>query len=497
MDGINDNRHYSYTQAIRFLIISIFTVFVLSCSDGDPQVQLVTYAVTTEVVGGNGTLSPTQTSVDHGSSASFTIIPNDPDLYEVDIVTGCGGTLVGNTYTTNAITDTCTVDATFRYRSFTINAVAVGNGSISPSTQFISPITSATFTVTPDFGFVLESVTGCGGTYDDTTFNYSVLSGSTNCTVTATFVHPVPDLDTPLSLIIPDVNTATRFLYLGTHTITRINDTEPLREILVLSSADGDLTDQTLYDREQNEFNFDGLYEVTNGAESYYFRFSQQGFITYTQFSYVIWERDIKPPPGTYDFYVVNKGILQQGLKTFSTIGDSITWHSLGGHFRGLLDRVLPEYIYTGSRTDIFGYGHEGEGGNNTRQVINRLPYIENADIFFLLIGTNDRFEEIETVNNIISITYNLLSKSSSSIVYLSTLLPRTYEPTIDQRNIRINQEIRDFVSSEMSERVKLIELEHNFRDIEEWDNLLRDGLHPNLDGYKEIVRIISSEISM
>ena len=178
-----------------------------------------------------------------------------------------------------------------------------------------------------------------------------------------------------------------------------------------------------------------------------------------------------------------------------STIGDSIIWYGAGGHFRGLLDRALPEFIYTGSRTDNHGYGHEGEGGDSTRDVIDRLPYIESADNYFLLIGTNDRFDESETINNIVTIVSSLLSRDSDSTVFLSTILPRMRDLDIDLRNIRINQEIRSFVDSYGSTRLKLVELENKFRVIDGWESLLQDGIHPNLDGYKAIVRIVSDEI--
>jgi hypothetical protein len=74
--------------------------------------NIQTYTVSTSVLSGIGTISPQSPTVNHGSQTVFTI---EPDLlYIVDGVGGtCGGQLAGNTYTTNAITADCTVEATF------------------------------------------------------------------------------------------------------------------------------------------------------------------------------------------------------------------------------------------------------------------------------------------------------------------------------------------------------------------------------------------------
>ncbi|WP_226864701.1 FG-GAP repeat protein [Microbulbifer taiwanensis] len=65
--------------------------------------------------GAGGNISPTSTTINHGDTANFTVTP-DAD-YEIDEVSGCGGTLSGNSYTTGPITAACTVAASFSLRS--------------------------------------------------------------------------------------------------------------------------------------------------------------------------------------------------------------------------------------------------------------------------------------------------------------------------------------------------------------------------------------------
>ena len=68
------------------------------------------YAVTA-TAGAGGTISPSSTTVNSGTTTTFTVTPTSG--YLLTGVTGCGGSLSGNTYTTGAISGGCTVTATF------------------------------------------------------------------------------------------------------------------------------------------------------------------------------------------------------------------------------------------------------------------------------------------------------------------------------------------------------------------------------------------------
>lgn len=83
------------------------------------------YTVTPSA-GSGGSISPSSAqTVAHGSTTSFTVSPNSG--YSISSVGGtCGGTLSGNTYTTNAITSNCTVVASFSQNA---NAVVLAAGA--------------------------------------------------------------------------------------------------------------------------------------------------------------------------------------------------------------------------------------------------------------------------------------------------------------------------------------------------------------------------------
>jgi len=146
----------------------------------------VTYTVTASA-GTGGNIGPSgAVSVTGGSSRTFTVTPNSG--YSISSVGGtCGGTLTGNTYTTNAITANCTITAVFSQVTYTVTASAGTGGSISPSGAVsVTGGSTRAFTVTPNSGYSISSMGGtCGGTLSGNTYTTNAITA--NCTVTAVF----------------------------------------------------------------------------------------------------------------------------------------------------------------------------------------------------------------------------------------------------------------------------------------------------------------------
>ncbi|WP_288985915.1 DUF1566 domain-containing protein [uncultured Pseudoalteromonas sp.] len=130
-----------------------------------------------------GTVTPTTQSVNHGSSAKIIITPNSG--YNIDAVTGCSGSLNGNTYTTSAITANCQVQASFSINNYTVTASAGEGGAVNPATQSVNHGSSAQITITPNEGYSIDTVTGCNGTLSGNTYTTSAVTA--NCQVQASF----------------------------------------------------------------------------------------------------------------------------------------------------------------------------------------------------------------------------------------------------------------------------------------------------------------------
>jgi hypothetical protein len=68
----------------------------------------------------------------------------------------------------------------------TVSATASTGGTISPAGVTVNDGATASFTVTPDNGYAVAGITGCGGALDGTTYTTGAVTA--DCTVTASFV---------------------------------------------------------------------------------------------------------------------------------------------------------------------------------------------------------------------------------------------------------------------------------------------------------------------
>jgi hypothetical protein len=142
----------------------------------------VQYQVSAQA-GNGGSISPGSATVTAGQSTQFTLTPLSS--HRIDSVTGCNGSLNGQTYTTGSINAACTVQANFALKTYQLSATATSGGSITPASQSVTHGSSATFTVTPLAGYDIKSVTGCDGVLSGSTYTTSAVSAE--CSVVADF----------------------------------------------------------------------------------------------------------------------------------------------------------------------------------------------------------------------------------------------------------------------------------------------------------------------
>jgi hypothetical protein len=149
---------------------------------------------------GGGTINPAQyTLVARGDSVQFQVAEN-AGFHVVSVVgDNCSGVLVpifagGNVYrfTTNGMQFNCNIVATFS-NTYAVSFSAGSGGRISPSTvQNIPAGGNVSATITPDFGFRLTNVTGCGliffgGPAITGPSTYTTGAINANCTISASF----------------------------------------------------------------------------------------------------------------------------------------------------------------------------------------------------------------------------------------------------------------------------------------------------------------------
>ncbi len=98
---------------------ALCTVAVLTACGGgsgdDKPVAPVSFTVTA-TAGSGGSISPASRNVQSGQTTTFTVTPDGG--YSIADVTGCNGSLTGNTYTTAAVMANCSVVATFALQDY-------------------------------------------------------------------------------------------------------------------------------------------------------------------------------------------------------------------------------------------------------------------------------------------------------------------------------------------------------------------------------------------
>ncbi len=156
-------------------------------SDHDGQVVVLGYAVTPATAGG-GSASPALRTVSKNTPATFTFTPDaGHHAASTSDTCGAGGSFDTATgvYTTGPVTANCTVSVTFALDTFTVSANAGSGGSVDPNSRSVDYNTTASFTLTPDAGFVIASASGCAGTLSGNVYTTGPIT--TDCTVSATF----------------------------------------------------------------------------------------------------------------------------------------------------------------------------------------------------------------------------------------------------------------------------------------------------------------------
>ncbi|MDP5143058.1 M66 family metalloprotease [Rheinheimera baltica] len=122
----------------------------------------------TSRAGAGGVVSPASQQVQYGQQATFSILPDDG--FVIQGVTGCAGTLEGNSFTTTPVMAACEVDVSFVVETLSITAVAGAGGSVSPTSVEANFGDKVVFTITADSGFNVQQVDGCNGQFDGAQF---------------------------------------------------------------------------------------------------------------------------------------------------------------------------------------------------------------------------------------------------------------------------------------------------------------------------------------
>lgn len=191
--------------SLRILTLVLLVALLAACdrsrNRSTPQNPNPTPPVTpaqftvTAVASAGGAIAPESTTLEEGDTTSFTVAADEG--FSIGPVSGCGGNLDGDVYTTGAVTADCTVEATFVIDTYTVTATAGDGGSVDPAEQVVEHGSVATVEVTAETGFRIDSVEGCEGSISGST--YSTGPVTADCAITASFAIETYSVTTVVS----------------------------------------------------------------------------------------------------------------------------------------------------------------------------------------------------------------------------------------------------------------------------------------------------------
>jgi hypothetical protein len=104
------------------MILICSALWLVGCGGGGGESDDGRVAVTA-TAGEGGTISPATQRVTKGGQASVTINPGS--IYDIQSVTGCGGSLSGKTYQTGTVNADCAITASFKLKPLAISLSGV------------------------------------------------------------------------------------------------------------------------------------------------------------------------------------------------------------------------------------------------------------------------------------------------------------------------------------------------------------------------------------
>ena len=138
----------------------------------------------------NGAITPNTVQViGYNTTTSFTVTPNAG--YKSNVAGSCGGNLSGTSYTTNAITTACSVDATFtpttsqasistRQNGVTATLDVIGCTAVGSAVFLDAPSAGKPSSKGFPYGLLDFTLTGCTGSADVTvTYSQPIPAGAT------------------------------------------------------------------------------------------------------------------------------------------------------------------------------------------------------------------------------------------------------------------------------------------------------------------------------
>ena len=198
IDVTADVQNNTYTLSNITNDHDIYVAFVQSTTPTDTYTLIAS-------TGGNGTITPTNVTVNAGDNQTFTIVPNSG--YEIDYVTDNAidvtASVQNNSYTLTNINADHTIFVAFvsttpQVETYTLTATTDGNGTVTPTNVTVNAGDNQTFTITPNAGYEINYVmdNAVDVTASVQNNSYTLTNIMANHSIFVAFAQTTPQVDT-------------------------------------------------------------------------------------------------------------------------------------------------------------------------------------------------------------------------------------------------------------------------------------------------------------
>jgi hypothetical protein len=188
--GVDSNTYIFSGSAGSYSVTCTVTdsAFVPASAASNAVSVTVNQLTITVTQGANGVIAPGTITVNYGGSQTFTITPNT-GYYIASLSVDGSPVTAASSYTFSNIQASHTITATFAINTYTITVTQGANGVIAPGTITVDYGATPSFSITPNTGYHIASITVDGASVAVTspsgqTYQFSAVSADGSLTAT-------------------------------------------------------------------------------------------------------------------------------------------------------------------------------------------------------------------------------------------------------------------------------------------------------------------------
>ena len=187
---------------------------------------------------------------------------------------------------------------------------------------------------------------------------------------------------------------------------------------------------------------------------------------------------------------IIDVQLIQPGVRTVTTIGDSqMIWRE-GRNFRKNLS-INKDLVFKGRNIDIYGYPNEANMVVTSERILNNLTNIEPTHNYILFFGAHDKNKDFEGLVETTCKIFELLNQRNETESIFVITLPPSSVLEFEEYNSKFNSILKK--CAERIEKIKIVDLYKSLKN--EQNYLYQDNVHLNQKGFNILNKLLLNEL--